>query len=91
MTLSDTLTVQLIVEDELTIQFISDDVFDVQLTGDLSYIEPEHYTGEYVVIPTREEQYLYTNNLLMTDDVTVREIPYAEVSNEYGITCTIAS
>lgn len=65
------------------------------LKGNLSpatvMVEPERYTGSYIVIPTREDQYLATNNKLMTDDVTVKEIPYTEVSNQFGTTCSIAS
>ena len=49
------------------------------------------YTGEYDVIPQTYEQYLATKNKLMTDNVTVEEIPYAEVSNDYGKTAVIAS
>ena len=49
------------------------------------------YEGPYIVIPKTVDQYLATNNKTMTDDVTVTEIPYAEVGNQYGTTVTIAS
>lgn len=49
------------------------------------------FEGPYVVIPKTEDQVLATNKHVMTDDVTVKEIPYAEVSNVYGTTVTIAS
>ena len=54
-------------------------------------VTPEIYTGEYIVTPQTYEQYLNTDNKLMTDDVTVLEIPYSEVSNLYGTTISIAS
>ena len=49
------------------------------------------YHGEYVVIPKTYAQYLDTDNKVMEDDVTVTEIPYAEVGNIYGVTVTIAN
>lgn len=49
------------------------------------------YHGEYVVIPKTYAQYLDTDNKIMEDDVTVTEIPYAEVGNIYGVTVTIAN
>ena len=43
------------------------------------------YDGEYIVTPKPfEEQVLETKNKSMTDDVTVREIPYSEVTNPEG-------
>lgn len=55
-------------------------------------IEPEHYDGEYEVTPSIEPQVLETNQKFMDDDVTVKKIPYAEVTNTAnGITVTIGS
>ena len=52
--------------------------------------EPTYYEGEYEVTPSIEEQVLETNRRYMKDDVTVKEIPYAEVTNlANGITVTI--
>lgn len=50
------------------------------------------YDGEYIVTPKAfVEQTLETKNKSMTDDVTVLEIPYSEVSNpEGGTTVNIA-
>lgn len=50
------------------------------------------YKGEYNVIPTAfEEQILYTKNKKMTDNVTIKEIPYSETSNlSGGLTVYIA-
>lgn len=52
---------------------------------------PPPYEGPYTVIPKTVDQILETAMKTMTDDVTVKEIPYAEVSNVYGTTVTIAS
>ena len=48
------------------------------------------YEGDYIVTPKVFEQSLETADHLMEDDVTVLEIPYAEVSNPHGTTVTIA-
>lgn len=48
------------------------------------------YRGEYDVIPTFEQQTLLTANKHMMRDLTVEEIPYAEVANPSGgMTITI--
>lgn len=66
-----------------------------ELTGVLSVMsgsEPaEYYPGPYEVTPAVYEQSLETARLMMRDDVTVHEIPYAETSNIYGTTVSIAS
>lgn len=49
----------------------------VTITGDI-------YEGPYEVTPTLETQMLATRNKTMSDDVTVFEIPYAEVGNTAG-------
>lgn len=49
------------------------------------------YLGPYRFIPKTFEQKLETKNKLMSDDVTCEEIPYIEVSNEYGTTTIIAT
>lgn len=49
------------------------------------------YQGPYDVIPQTYEQSLETKKKLMTDNVTVEEIPYSEVSNDFGKTAVIAS
>ena len=50
-----------------------------------------YFDGPYEVTPAVYEQSLPTAHKMMRDDVTVFEIPYAEVSNVYGTTVTIAS
>lgn len=49
------------------------------------------YVGDYVVIPKVEEtQILETQGYSMANDVTIKEIPYFEVSNVAGgMTVTI--
>lgn len=47
------------------------------------------YQGSYTVTPKDEAQTLATKNTTMTDDVTVKQIPYYEVSNEDGYTVYI--
>lgn len=52
----------------------------------------EWYEGPYEVIPKAwEGQTLETEMKLMRQNVEVEEIPYAETSNVYGTTVTIAS
>ena len=65
------------------------------LTGTLSVMSgaspADYYPGPYEVTPAVYEQSLGTARKMMRDDVTVHEIPYAEVSNVYGTTVSIAS
>ena len=42
------------------------------------------YEGEYDVTPKFEAQTLKTADRLLTKDVIIKEIPYAEVSNNSG-------
>ena len=50
------------------------------------------YMGPYEVLPKAwEDQILATNGKNMTDDVTVFEVPYDEVTNPTGTTVVIAS
>ena len=44
------------------------------------YTERPAYEGSYEVTPSAEAQVLHTNNLRMTDDVTIAPIP-----NNYGL------
>lgn len=53
-------------------------------------ISQEPYEGSYEVTPTIEQQILQTKNKTMVDDLTIKSIPYAEVTNtSNGITVTI--
>lgn len=51
--------------------------------------EIEHYKGSYEVTPSVESQEMLTKNKMMDKDVTIKAIPYAEVSNTSG-GCTIS-
>lgn len=46
--------------------------------------ERQHYSGEYVVIPSMEDQTLSTKEKIMDDDVEVRKIPIYETTNLSG-------
>lgn len=58
------------------------------LTGILTIprvLDAEYYTGEYEVTPqARSNVVLDTSGKLMTDNVTVLEIPYYETTNPAG-------
>lgn len=58
---------------------------------DLGASEYQSYNGTYEITPTVDSQKLETKGKLMRNDVTVREIPYYEVSNNYGNTIYIGS
>lgn len=47
------------------------------------------YSGDYEVTPKIQEQVLNTYDRHMNDDVTIKAIPYFEVSNEQGQTVII--
>ena len=62
--------------------------------GEVQIIHTDYdpYMGPYEVIPKAwEDQILATNGKNMTDDVTVFEVPYDEVTNPTGTTVVIAS
>lgn len=42
------------------------------------------YAGTYEVTPDTKEQTLPTANKVMREDLTIKKIPYAEVSNSSG-------
>lgn len=55
------------------------------------HVGGEIYPGPYEVIPHRWDQILPTTGKVMKDDVTVKEVPWIEVSNPEGTTYIIAS
>lgn len=82
---------------DFNVTFSSDAMtFDVGMSiGDGSFspafdsIQPltqdaEAYQGPYDVTPSVRRQHLETKDRLMRDDVTIREIPYFETSNDEG-------
>lgn len=52
--------------------------------GEVLQIESPPYEGEYTVTPKIVSQTMETANKRMTEDVTVKAIPYYEVSNEHN-------
>lgn len=48
------------------------------------YVGGEPYEGNYTVIPKVEEQKMETKGKVMIDDVTVKSVPFFEVSNTSG-------
>ena len=48
------------------------------------YVGGELYNGSYTITPGIWEQKMATRSKIMTDDVTVKAIPYYEVSNPSG-------
>ena len=51
----------------------------------------KQYNGAYEVTPSRQEKILNTQGCYMSNDVTVKKIPFAAVTNQQGgKTITIA-
>ncbi len=46
----------------------------------ISSVQPETYTGAYEITPSKYKQVLNTENLLLTDNITVKPIP-----SNYGL------
>ena len=44
----------------------------------------ETYSGDYEITPKTKSQIFNTSNKLMTQDTTVKAIPYYSVSNQYN-------
>ena len=43
-------------------------------------VEPEHYSGEYEIAPTKETQIIPTKRMMMSDDIIIDPIP-----SNYGL------
>ena len=79
-----TLDLDFIIEESFDLDF---DIGEVTVVGTLPW-----YEGPYTVTPEAwNEIVLPTRQKSMRSDVTVEEIPYAEVSNLNGTTVVIAS
>lgn len=59
------------------------------VTVDVFQVQGEEYEGSYEVTPKLEEQILQTAEKVMTNDLKIKEIPYAEVTNPAGGTTVI--
>lgn len=60
-----------------------------QLVGEISIFSgestKEKYEGDYTIAPSTEEDIvLVTKDKLMTDDLTLKKIPFHETSNDSG-------
>lgn len=63
----------------------SPESIEVEINGEVVKVgDYEEYKGDYVVTPRVSEQRLATAEKVLHNDVVVREIPYAEVSNLTG-------
>lgn len=63
----------------------SPEKIEVEINGEVVKVgDYEEYKGDYVVTPRVSEQKLATADKVLNNDVVVREIPYAEVSNLTG-------
>lgn len=49
----------------------------------------EIYEGDHTIIPSRAEQVMPTKNKLLTDNMTVKSIPFFQVDNNHGTTFII--
>ena len=50
------------------------------------YIGGEQYKGDYIVTPKVISQTMETKNKVLTDDMTIKSIPFFNVSNTSGVT-----
>lgn len=48
------------------------------------YVGGEQYLGDYVVTPKVDEQRMATKNKVLIEDVTIKSIPFFNVSNTSG-------
>lgn len=56
----------------------------VTVITDLVGVNAEEYKGSYEVTPSVQEQIMPTASKVMRNDMKIKEIPYAEVSNASG-------
>lgn len=62
---------------------------DTELSATISAQVENRYDGEYIFTPSKEDQVIDTDYRLLTQDLTIKGIPYYEVSNKDGITIII--
>lgn len=62
----------------------SDAILDLDFGSSFVIGTSDPYEGDYEVTPSDEEHILACKDLLMTDNVTVHEIPYSEVGSPVG-------
>lgn len=54
-------------------------------------ISRSYYSNSYEVAPQTSSQTLDTKEKIMTDDITIKPIPYRETPNQYGDTVYIGT
>ena len=61
---------------------ISDDLVKAKLGSAviIRKVDPERYSGDYVITPSAEPQVLQTKDLMMTENLTVNPVP-----SNYGL------
>lgn len=69
--------------EDLILVLDGEEELELVLSSDALAYNPT-YSGDYEVTPSFTEQVLETSGMLMTDDVTVHEIPVTQTTNEYG-------
>lgn len=71
---------------ELPVSFSTDDAFTVVFGEaiELSPTDLPSYAGSYQISPSFLDQTLETAGLMMREDMTIKRIPIAEVSNNSG-------
>lgn len=70
------------VDIEETTQAFGVDMGEVQHVTE--FIGGEEYKGEYIATPTTKEQLFETKGKVMLDNITVKKIPFFNVSNANG-------
>ena len=75
----------------IELEIVGGEEIELEIIGNCEDI-PE-YTGPYTVIPKRTDQELATHGMMMNQNVTVKEIPYARTptAGTSGTTVIIAS
>lgn len=87
ITLNETGTLDLVfsTDEQFVMDISGDSSFDVETDSRIEIIGGDPFTGSYEATSQVEADYeLETNNKLMTDNVTIKKIPYEAVSNPQG-------
>lgn len=70
---------------KFNVDFVQKQSFDLSFNKEyITRTTLPTYDGEYVIEPTSQQQVLNTANKAMTDDLTIKRIPYAETTNDKG-------
>ena len=93
MSNAERIAVRIAEQDETyAVKIRADETVDVTMEESIQIVQADMYDGDYIVIPkAHEETILETRDKTMTDNVTVRRVPYYETHSETGTTVFIAS